>query len=144
MHSLICQRLMSLLMCPYAGSTATIDGLVGAPEHNGQRAALLSPVPATGRFLVELLHSGKKLRVRPANLTLTHAKPFKEGVGGIVVTLVGGQEGTLMEELSGAEGGAALWQVRLEGGSDVQVRLGDTTLVARHGGVLGGAYFERN
>jgi hypothetical protein len=55
---------------PPVGAVARIHSLVGAPEHNGQRAAVRRHLPAKGRFELELLESGQKISVKPANFEL--------------------------------------------------------------------------
>jgi hypothetical protein len=52
------------------GAVARVHGLVGAPEHNGQRGAVRCHLPAKGRFELELLESGKRMDVKPANFEL--------------------------------------------------------------------------
>ena len=160
----MCQRMMMHMMSPYSGSTALVHGLVGAPEHNGKRVALIKPVTETGRFLVDVLESGKKLRIKPANLQLTHAKPFQERVGGIVVEVgTAGQRGVLLHELqeqqeeqqrskgsqqrdgttSVGERPSEQWRIRLEeGGGHVDAWLSEARLVPTHGGIKGREYFS--
>jgi hypothetical protein len=52
------------------GAVAVVRGLVGAAEHNSQRAAVRRYLPATGRFELELLESGQNIDVKPANFEL--------------------------------------------------------------------------
>jgi hypothetical protein len=55
---------------PPVGAVARLRGLVGAAEHNGQRAAVRRHLPAKGRFELELLESGQTMDVKPANFEL--------------------------------------------------------------------------
>jgi ankyrin repeat protein len=55
---------------PPVGAVAVVRGLVGAAEHNGQRAAVRRHLPTKGRFELELLASGQKISVKPANFEL--------------------------------------------------------------------------
>jgi hypothetical protein len=55
---------------PPPGAVARVHGLVGAPEHNGQRAAVRRHLPAKGRFELELLGSGNTIHVKPTNFEL--------------------------------------------------------------------------
>jgi ankyrin repeat protein len=55
---------------PPVGAVAQVRGLVGAAEHNGQRAAVRRHLPAKGRFELELIESGQTICVKPANFEL--------------------------------------------------------------------------
>jgi ankyrin repeat protein len=67
----VVQRLQALeAERPPAGAVAQIHGLVGAPEHNGQRAAVRRHLPVKGRYELELLESGQKVHVKSANFEL--------------------------------------------------------------------------
>ena len=70
-NAAVVQRLRTLeAEQPPVGAVARIHSLVGAPEHNGQRAAVRRHLPAKGRFELELLESGKRMDVKPANFEL--------------------------------------------------------------------------
>jgi hypothetical protein len=70
-HTAVVQRLQTLQAeRPPVGAVARVHGLVGAPEHNGQRAAVRRHLPAKGWFELELLESGKQMDVKPANFEL--------------------------------------------------------------------------
>jgi hypothetical protein len=70
-HAAVVERLRTLgAEQPPVGAVAQIYGLLGAPEHNGQRAAVRRHLPAKGRFELELLESGKRMDVKPANFEL--------------------------------------------------------------------------
>lgn len=63
----------------HAGCTASIDGLVGRADLNGQTAKLLHYVEDAGRWAVEV--KAERVRVKPANLTLVSAAPPAEEEG---------------------------------------------------------------
>ena len=44
-----------------------LAGLVGGAEHNGKLAFMLRALPQKERFELELIESGKRMDVRPAN-----------------------------------------------------------------------------
>ena len=122
-QSPLCKVLLGLMMDPLAGCTAKIHGLVGAAEHNGQRVAIIQPIAGAGRYVVELLASGRSLRVRPANLMLMSAARFEEERGGVGVEHAG-QPGVLFEPLNDR----GLWSVQLDGGATVEAALAGVTL----------------
>jgi hypothetical protein len=55
---------------PLIGAVGEVCGLTGAPEHNGQRAAVRRHLTEKGRFELELLESGQTMDVKPANFEL--------------------------------------------------------------------------
>ena len=68
-HAAVVERLRAL-QGARVGAAARVHGLVGAPEHNGQRAAVRRHLPAKGRFELELLGSGNTIHVKPTNFEL--------------------------------------------------------------------------
>jgi ankyrin repeat protein len=68
----VLKRLKSLAKNPLSGVVAELRGLVSAPEHNGQRAAVRCHLPAKGRFELELLwtYPNQTISVKPANIEL--------------------------------------------------------------------------
>jgi hypothetical protein len=69
-NTAVVERLDALARDPLAGVVAEVRGLVGAPEHNGQRAAVRRHLPAKERFELELFESGQTMAVKPANFEL--------------------------------------------------------------------------
>ena len=56
---------------PGSGVLVKLHGLVGGAEYNGKVAAVRSTsLPARDRFELELLESGERMDVRPANFVL--------------------------------------------------------------------------
>jgi hypothetical protein len=55
---------------PGSGVLVKLHGLVGGTEYNGKVAAVRRSLPAKDRFELELLESGKRMDVRPANFVL--------------------------------------------------------------------------
>jgi hypothetical protein len=87
-NAAVMQRLRTLeVEQPLVGAVAWVHSLVGAPEHNGQRAAVRRHLPAKGRFELELLESGKRMDVKPANFELV---TVPVGLAVVVRGLVGG------------------------------------------------------
>ena len=76
-HAGVLERLAALESEPFVGVVVKITGLVSAPEHNGERAAVRQYMPDRGRWEVELLCSGGKgiIRVKPANMELALVPP---------------------------------------------------------------------
>merc|ERR1719231_1620473 len=50
------------------GSIVMLEGLAGAPEHNGEAATVQRWDKGAGRYHVALQASGRELAVKPANL----------------------------------------------------------------------------
>jgi hypothetical protein len=72
-HTAVVQRLRALAAeQPPGGAVAVVRGLVGAAEHNGQLAAVRRHLPGKARFELELLESGQKISVKPANFELVN------------------------------------------------------------------------
>jgi hypothetical protein len=61
------KRLQALERKPYVGVVVKLAGLVGGAEHNGKLAFVLRALPQKERFELELIESGKRMDVRPAN-----------------------------------------------------------------------------
>ena len=75
-HAAVLERLAALESERFVGVVVRITGLVGVPEHNGERAAVRQYLPNSGRWEVELLCSGGKgIRVKPANMELALVPP---------------------------------------------------------------------
>jgi hypothetical protein len=64
------KRLEALERKPYVGVVVKLAGLVGGAEHNGKMAFVLRSLPEKKRFELELIESGKRMDVRPANFVL--------------------------------------------------------------------------
>jgi hypothetical protein len=64
------KRLQALERKPYVGVVVKLAGLVGGAEHNGKLAFVLRALPQKERFELELIESGKRMDVRPANFVL--------------------------------------------------------------------------
>ena len=116
---------------PFAGVAVKLQGLVGAAEHNGKRAAVLDFVAAKGRFKLELEDGGKRLSVKPANFELAAAPA---GLAIEVVGLVGapqhnGKRGTVA---GGPDVETGRYTIRLPGGGKpLGLKPGNLALVTR-------------
>ena len=66
----VLKRLETLERKPYVGVVVKLAGLVGGAEHNGKLAFVLRSLPEKKRFELELIESGKRMDVRPANFVL--------------------------------------------------------------------------
>jgi hypothetical protein len=66
----VLKRLQALERKPYVGVVVKLAGLVGGAEHNGKLAFVLRALPEKERFELELIESGKRMDVRPANFVL--------------------------------------------------------------------------
>ena len=60
----------AVVRTPYVGVVVKLRGLVGAAKHNAKLAAVLRHLPAKARFELELLESGQRMDVKPANFEL--------------------------------------------------------------------------
>jgi ankyrin repeat protein len=89
-HTVMVQRLRALTAeRPPVGAVARVRGLMGAAEHNGKLAAVRRHLPEKGRFQLELLESGRRMDVKPANFELVIVPV---GLGVEVRGLVGAAE----------------------------------------------------
>jgi hypothetical protein len=65
------KRVKWLASKPFVGVVVELAGLVGGAEHNGKLAAVRRFKADKQRYELELLESGRRLDVRPANFVLT-------------------------------------------------------------------------